>query len=224
MELYNEDCLKIMDNIPENSIDCIITDPPYCINYKTNRRLDKSHKFCHSIQNDDSKQFLHSYIQKCYKILKNNSALFMFCSSHKVELFLTELKSCGFNWKNTIVWVKNNWTAGDLKAGLGKQYENIILVHKGRCLRKNNYRYSDVWNFDGFQGKVQFHANQKPVDLLKRCIELYTSEGDVVFDGCMGSGSTGVACKEMNRDFIGCEIDEEYFNIAKDRIYGGMEV
>lgn len=144
--------------------------------------------------------------------------MFIFCASNTIDLFLTEIKDAGFRWKNTIIWVKNNWTAGDLQGALGKQYENIILAHKGRCIRKNDYRYSDVWNFDCIRGKEQLHQNQKPVGLLKRCVELYTSPNDLVFDGCMGVGSTGIACKELGRRFIGCEIDKDYFTIAKERI------
>ena len=143
----------------------------------------------------------------------------MFCVSTKLDSFLPLIKKYNFNIKNIIIWVKNNWTAGDLQAGLGKQYECIILAHKGRCIRKNDYRYSDVWNFNRVSGKDLVHQNQKPVDLLKRCLELYTVDNDIVFDGCMGSGSTGIACKDMNRNFIGCEIDKEYFDIAKRRIY-----
>ena len=193
--------------------------PPYIINYSTNRRKDKTHKFCNTIANDDNIEFIKQYISQCYRILKDNSALFMFCVSTKLDSFLPLIKKYNFNIKNIIIWVKNNWTAGDLQAGLGKQYECIILAHKGRCIRKNDYRYSDVWNFNRVSGKDLVHQNQKPVDLLKRCLELYTVDNDIVFDGCMGSGSTGIACKDMNRNFIGCEIDKEYFDIAKRRIY-----
>ena len=219
IKLFNDDCIKIMGLMENNFINCIITDPPYIINYSTNRRKDKTHKFCNTIANDDNIEFIRQYISQCYRILKDNSALFMFCTATKLDSFLPLIKKYNFNIKNIIIWVKNNWTAGDLQAGLGKQYECIILAHKGRCIRKNDYRYSDVWNFNRVSGKDLVHQNQKPVDLLKRCLELYTVDNDIVFDGCMGSGSTGIACKDMNRNFIGCEIDKEYFDIAKRRIY-----
>ena len=219
IKLFNDDCIKIMGLMENNSINCIITDPPYIINYSTNYRKDKTHKFCNTIANDDNIEFIRQYISQCYRILKDNSALFMFCTATKLDSFLPLIKKYNFNIKNIIIWVKNNWTAGDLQAGLGKQYECIILAHKGRCIRKNDYRYSDVWNFNRVSGKDLVHQNQKPVDLLKRCLELYTVDNDIVFDGCMGSGSTGIACKDMNRNFIGCEIDKEYFDIAKRRIY-----
>ena len=118
---------------------------------------------------------------------------------------------------NMIIWVKNNWTAGDLKAQFGKQYEIIFLVNKGRCMF-NGKRITDVWNFDRVSGAKQLHQNQKPVNLLEQCILKHSKENDVIFDGFMGSGSTGVACKHLNRNFIGIELDNNYFEIAKKRI------
>mgnify|MGYP003091688322 FL=1 len=116
-----------------------------------------------------------------------------------------------------IIWVKNNWTAGDLKAQFGKQYEIIFLVNKGRCLF-NGKRITDVWYFDRVSGNKQVHQNQKPVDLLEQCILKHSNENDIVLDPFMGSGSTGVAGLRLNRNFIGIEIDEKYYQIAKERI------
>ena len=216
--IYNCDCMDFMAKMDDKSVDCIITDPPYLTSYKTGYRKDKTHRANFTIINDDNEEFIISYINECYRILKDNSAMFMFCSSHHVGWFKEQVEKAGFNWKNTIIWVKNNWSAGDLKAGLGRQYECIILAHKGRCLRTNDYRYTDVWEFDRVAGKNQLHQNQKPINLLQRCIELYTNEGDIIFDGCMGSGSTGVASKLMDRKFIGIELEKEFFEIAKKRL------
>ena len=217
IKLYCDDCLNIMKQIENESIDLIVTDPPYLIKYKTNRRKNKDHDFCSEILNDDNEQLIIDYIRECYRILKNNTAMYMFCNCDKVDFFKQELENAGFKIKNMIIWVKNNWTAGDLKAQFGKQYEIIFLVNKGRkCF--NGKRITDVWMFDKISGKKQLHQNQKPVDLLKQCILKHSDENDIVFDGFMGSGSTGVACIETNRKFIGVELDKKYFEIAKERI------
>jgi site-specific DNA-methyltransferase (adenine-specific) len=141
----------------------------------------------------------------------------MFCNCDRVDYFKQELEKAGFKIKNMIIWVKNNWTAGDLKAQFGKQYEILFLVNKGRCLF-NGKRITDVWYFDRVAGKAQVHQNQKPVDIIKLCIEKHSKENDFVFDGFMGSGTTGVACKELNRNFIGIELNENYYKIACERI------
>ena len=217
IKLYCDDCLNIMKQIENESIDLIVTDPPYLIKYKTNYRKNKDHDFCSEILNDDNEQLIINYIRECYRILKNNTAMYMFCNCDKVDFFKQELENAGFKIKNMIIWVKNNWTAGDLKAQFGKQYEIIFLVNKGRkCF--NGKRITDVWMFDRISGKKQLHQNQKPVDLLKQCILKHSDENDIIFDGFMGSGSTGVACIETNRKFIGVELDKKYFEIAKERI------
>ena len=217
IKLYCDDCLNIMKQIENESVDLIVTDPPYLIKYKTNRRKNKDHDFCSEILNDDNEQLIIDYIRECYRILKNNTAMYMFCNCDKVDFFKQELENAGFKIKNMIIWVKNNWTAGDLKAQFGKQYEIIFLVNKGRkCF--NGKRITDVWMFDKISGKKQLHQNQKPVNLLKQCILKHSDENDIIFDGFMGSGSTGVACIETNRKFIGVELDKKYFEIAKERI------
>ena len=217
IKLYCDDCLNIMKQIENESIDLIVTDPPYLIKYKTNHRKNKDHDFCSEILNDDNEQLIIDYIRECYRILKNNTAMYMFCNCDKVDFFKQELENAGFKIKNMIIWVKNNWTAGDLKAQFGKQYEIIFLVNKGRkCF--NGKRITDVWMFDKISGKKQLHQNQKPVDLLKQCILKHSDENDIIFDGFMGSGSTGVACIETGRKFIGVELDKKYFEIAKERI------
>lgn len=90
-------------------------------------------------------------------------------------------------------------------------------MNKGRKFF-NGKRLTDVWFFNRVSGKKQVHQNQKPVELLERCILKHSNENDIVFDGFMGSGSTAVACLKTNRSFIGVEIDEYNFNIAKQRV------
>lgn len=106
---------------------------------------------------------------------------------------------------------------GDLSTTFGYSYEFIIFASKGQPKIRGK-RISDVWQFPRVKPKEQTHQNQKPVDLLKQAIEKSSDEGAVVFDGFMGSGSTGVACVNTNRRFIGIELDDKYFEIAKQRI------
>ena len=122
-----------------------------------------------------------------------------------------------FKLKNILIWVKNNWSAGDLKGAYAKSTEFIIYACKGRHIL-NGRRDTDVLYYDRVVGKEQVHQNQKPTDLLEYLIRKSSNEHDTVLDCFMGSGSTGVACNNLNRDFIGIELDETYYNIANDRI------
>ena len=217
MKLYNGDCLEVMKDIPDNSVDLILTDPPYLIKYKTSYRKDKKHKFCHMIENDDNKTLVSAFIKKSYNLLKNNSAFYCFCNSVNIDFFKQEIEKAKFKIRNIIVWVKNNHTAGDLNYSFGRKYEFIILANKGKS-KFNGKRETDVWFFDRVVGKNQLHQNQKPIKLIEQCLSKHSKENDVVLDPFMGSGTTGVACKNLDRNFIGIELDKEYFEIAKNRI------
>lgn len=205
-KIYNMDCLELMKEIPEKYIDLIVTDPPYLMNYMTNHRKDKNHEFTRPILNDTNEQLIKDYIKECSRILKENSAIYCFANSNKIDFFKVEIEK-HFNVKNIIVWVKNSHTAGDLEAQYGKQYEFIIYANKGRK-KINGKRITDVWHFDRVVGNEQIHQNQKPLDLIKRCIIKSSEERDIVFDGFMGSGTTAVSAKLTNRKFIGTELDE----------------
>lgn len=215
-KIYNEDCLIGMKQLPDESIDLIVTDPPYLINYKTNYRLNKEHKFNEAILNDDNPDVISQYIKECYRIMKKDTAMYIFCSFDKVDFFKSELEKY-FAIKNMIVWVKNNHTAGDLKAQFGKQYELIFLVNKGRSLF-NGKRITDVWHFNRVSGNKQVHQNQKPIELIERCILKHSNAGDLVFDGFMGSGTTATACLNTDRKYIGFELDKYYWNLSQERI------
>ena len=215
--IYNEDCLEGMKRIPDKSVDLVITDPPYLIQYKTGHRKDKSHKFCHEIMNDNNKELIASYLKECFRILKENTAAYMFCSSKTLGFFREEAVKAGFAVKNTIIWVKNNWTAGDLKAQYGQQYEPILYLNKGRCFIMGK-RITDVWSFPRVSTCNLIHQNQKPVSLIEQCINKSSQSGGVIFDGFMGSGTTAIACMNTNRNYIGFELDKEYYELSIKRI------
>ena len=110
---------------------------------------------------------------------------------------------------------------GDLYGSYAPKHEFILFGHKGRRLR-NGKRLPDVIQAKRTGNK--YHPTQKPTELLEIFIEQSTNKHDVIFDGFMGSGSTGVACMNTNREFIGIELDENYFNIAESRIKDAIEL
>ena len=150
------DTEKLIKEIPDNSIDLIVTDPPYLINYTTCHRKDTEHDFCVPIQNDDNEDLIVLYIKECYRILKPDTAIYMFCSSQKVDIFKREIEKY-FHLKNIIIWVKNNWSAGDLYGAYGRQYEMLIFAHKALTLLQGDKRLTDVWKFNRVVGNMQKH-------------------------------------------------------------------
>ena len=217
-ELWHGDCLELMKNIPNGSVDLVLTDPPYLCDYS---RHDSKSRFAKKIANDENnsanESMIERYLQECFRIMKDDTAIYCFCNYKKIDFFKQQIENAGFNLKNIIIWDKQRNGMGDLSTTFGYSYEFIIFASKGQPKIRGK-RISDVWQFARVKQKEQIHQNQKPIDLLKQAIEKSSDEGAVVFDGFMGSGSTGVACVNTNRRFIGIELDKGYFNIAKKRI------
>ena len=210
IQLYNGDCLDLMKNIPDGSVDLVLTDPPYGMDFQSHFRKEMYSK----IGNDKVLDWLESYVDECFRILKDNTAVYFFCSWHNVDIFKQAIEK-KFKIKNILIWEKNNTSMGDLKGSYAPKYEMIIFAHKGRKLL-NGFRYADVIKANRTGNKV--HPTEKPVDLLELFIKNSSNENEVVFDGFMGSGSCGVACVNTNRNFIGIELDKGYFDIAEKRI------
>ena len=213
--IYCGDCLNYMKKIPSESINLIVTDPPYLINYQSSRRIKKE-KF-EKIKNDvNSQQLICDYFEECNRILKNNTAIYCFCSWHHIDFFKQEFEK-HFKLKNIIVWNKNNHGSGDLKGAYAPKHELILFGHKGRTLLREK-RISDVIECEKINSSNLTHPTEKPTKLIEIFIKQSSDIDNIVFDGFMGSGSTGVACINTNRKFIGCELDENYFKIAEQRL------
>ncbi|MAH51512.1 site-specific DNA-methyltransferase [Candidatus Pacearchaeota archaeon] len=212
--IHQGDCLELMQRLESGSVDLIITDPPYLMNYRSNRRVVKE-KFNH-IENDTNQQFIKDYIKECYRILKQDSAFYCFCSWHKIDIFKQEVEKY-FNLKNIIVWNKNNHGSGDLNGSYAPKHEFILFAHKGRALNKQK-RIPDVIDCAKINSDKLTHPTEKPIDLLKIFILNNSEEDTIVFDGCAGTGSLALACLNLNRNFIGIEKEEKYVKVAQQRI------
>lgn len=210
-KLYNSDCLEIMKDMPDNSVDLILTDPPYLIDYQSNHRKNKFDK----IENDADPEFIKTYISECYRILKNNRAAYIFTDYKTYDFFKPIFENSGFKLKNALIWVKNNWGGGDLEGAYGHRYEMIMYGHKGRRLLTGK-RYDDVLYFNRI--KPGPHPTEKPIDLLEYLIINSTEENEIVFDGCAGVGTSLIAAINTNRKYIGVEIKDLYYNEAQKRL------
>jgi site-specific DNA-methyltransferase (adenine-specific) len=224
-QLYNGDCVEVMKQLVADGVivDAIIADPPYIINYT-----------------DWDKEFnLSEAIDLCYELLKSDGNLVLFQGWSNVcdTKYLLDKK---FTIQNWIVWdrikgrgAKKNfvstredilWYCKGDNPTYKKMYSNIPKK-TGGLGKKNgqeNRALTNVW-YDispiapWSKEKVD-HPTQKPTQLMERCVAIWTNESDTVLDFTMGSGSTGVACVNTGRNFIGIEKDENYFQIAKKRI------
>ena len=214
MQLIHGDCLEKMKDIPDGSIDMILCDPPYLKAYSTGHRKGVDRKTT-EIQNDRVFNF-DAVFTEYKRVAKPDAHIYIF-GCWQTSAYFAETLAKYFKLKNRLIWVKNNWTAGDLFWTYGQSYEEIWYASNGRK-KLNGGRDRDCLFYPRVAGKQQQHLNQKPVEMLEYLIAKSTNESELVLDSFMGSGTTGVACQHLNRNFIGIELDEGYFNIAKQRI------
>lgn len=213
--LYNMDCVEGMKQIPNEYIDLIVTDPPYMTNYKSNRRV-KNEKFDH-IQNDkNSNELISEFLAEAHRVLKNNTAIYMFCSWHHIDFFKQEFEKY-FTLKNLIVWNKNNHGSGDLKGAYAPKHELILYGHKGRSLLREK-RIPDVIDCAKIPSLKLTHPTEKPIDLLDIFIRNSSDKGDIILDGFAGTGATCISATNNERKYIGFELDTNYYEIAQNRI------
>lgn len=252
IQLYQGDCLEVMKDIPDKSIDLICADLPYG---STSCSWDSVIPF--------------DILWEQYKrVLKSNGVVVLFGS----QPFTTQMIQSNINWfREELIWLKNKPASGMLcdKRHM-KIHENIEIfspvgdytynpqkwlisdrefITQRKTFKENEYIGNQIYGattrtrkpdtgernpisivscqvpFTPQKSKsysdnvdLRYHPTQKPIELLEYLIKTYSNENDTVLDNCMGSGSTGVACKNLNRNFIGIELDEEYFKIAEQRI------
>lgn len=210
-QLIHGDCLEEMKKIPDGSVDLVLTDPPYGMNYQSSWRTDKHRK----IELDNSIEWFEGFAKEIYRVMKDNTHAYIFCNEYAISHFRDWLEEAGFKNKRTLVWVKNNHTSGDLLGDYANKTEFVLYAQKGRRLL-NGGRDTNILEFA--RANTDKHPTQKPENLCSYLMVKSSNEGDTILDPFMGSGTTGVACKNLNRNFIGIELDPEYFKIAKERI------
>ena len=228
IDLIKGDCLEVMKNIPGSSVDAIITDPPYGT---TACKWDSVIDF-------------DLMWEQLNRIIKPNGAIVLFGSEpFSSALRMSNIKNYKYDWKwnkkaggnplnakrqplkiyeDIIVFNKHNYhpikeTRGKLrkKGGVNKQPELTGKVDLNYFTVNNEYYPTAIIEISNANRKNKKHPTQKPLLLMEYLIKTYTNENETVLDFTMGSGSTGVAAKNLNRNFIGIEMDENYFNIAK---------
>ena len=213
-QVYQGDCLEVMKSIDDASVDMILTDPPYGINYKSNRRVvkDKFNRF----SGDESLDWLDNFVSESYRMLKNNTSFYLFCSWHYIDVFKAKVDKY-FKLKNILVWNKNNHGSGDLRSSYAPKYEFIIYANKGRSIFRYK-RMPDVLSFDKIPSSKLLHPTEKNIGMLELFIKNNTDSSGVVLDPFAGSGTTGVACQNLSRNFILIEKEPEYVEICKQRL------
>ena len=236
--LYNDDCLNVMYNLINQGIkvDCVICDLPYFKVVKND--WDNFWK-----TETEYLEWVRKALCLMCQMLKDNANIILFTSRQYNRKICNILDDLGLTEKRIIIWERKRMMNNTRGKSLSSGYEPICYYTRGNdCvfnmlkikpktnrkeytdgILKDGINLSDVWSDisalpHNSKEKVN-HPTQKPLELIKRCVNMFSNEGDLILDFTMGSGTTGVACHELNRNFIGIELNKEYYNMAKQRIY-----
>ena len=244
LQLYNDDCFNILPKIQENSVDCIITDPPYFLSnngitcksgkmVSVNKgRWDKRNGF------DEVYNFNLGWIEESYRILKEGGTLWVSGTYHNIYTIGSIIDSIeDFRILNNITWVKPSPPPNLSCRFFTHSTETVLWIRKGKkskhtfdydLMKKTNNgkQMKDVWTI-GRPKKIEKefgkHPTQKPEEIIERMILSSTKENDLILDMFNGVGTTGVVSVRNNRKYIGIELEKDYFNISKKRITKEIE-
>jgi len=224
IDLQNKDCFDFLSTIKDNSVDLILTDPPYYISRDSGFTYTKVEKYAkHTIdfgEWDNGEQLdYQKIVNECYRVLKKSGTLIMFYDLWKI----TELKQCIENAKfvqlRFIEWIKTNPVPINSKLNyLTNSREIALTCVKGGKPTFNSEYDNGIYSHSICQDAGRFHPTQKPIKLIEELIKKHSNENNLVLDCFAGSGTTAVACQNLKRAFIGCEINKEYFDKAIMRI------
>lgn len=220
------DCLEKLEDVPNNSVDLIILDPPYSSgtrqvsNMKAGAIPKRGLKWAKSGIIWDSSfssfglsVFLNTFYRKIKFKLKEGAHIYTFIDWRHYPLLTNTIESSGLFINNLLVWDKEMFTLG---GNYRSQYELIVFASRGAPKRLNTTTTGNVLKFKRVVNGV--HPTEKSVGLLSKLILVASNAGDLVLDPFMGSGTTGIAAVKLQRKFIGIEIDPTYFEIANERI------
>jgi site-specific DNA-methyltransferase (adenine-specific) len=210
--LYRGDCLEVAASIGDGAVDCVVTDPPYGINTKSdgNGKLNPWADLCNSA-------FWYSaWIRECRRVLAANGSMWSCLNWRSLVTFQKAACDIGWSIESLMVWDKC-WIGPGGPRGLRPSYE-LVALWVGSDFSIADRGLYDIQRFKWSSQKPHGHPAEKPVDLMAFCIKHGCREGGTVFDPFSGSGTTAEAAIRAGRRFVGCEIDPGYFEIAKQRI------
>lgn len=231
--LYNRDCMAAMRRIKRDSVDLIVTDPPYNLgNFMKDRdtNLSKMRDNFFATAGWDNMEFkdwkasMDSFFKSASRVMKNGGSMIVFMAIIKVETIIKLAEKYGFYYKTTGIWHKTNPMPRNMNLHFVNSTEAwIYFTYKTRTGTFNNsgamlHDFIETSVTPNGERKYGKHPTQKPESLIKHFVDVLSNEEDWILDPFMGSGTTGVVAKKSNRNFVGIELNEEYYKIAEERI------
>lgn len=208
-KIINGDALEVLKTLPDESIDCIVTDPPW--SYSSYGQFPNRNLIYSTV--DD--EYLYLAFKELFRTLKDKKHAYIFTTNLRLGKDICMLEKAGFTYNQTLVLLANG-----IKLGYGYRHQYIPIIF----LSKNGTVTTNYHNISNVLGPAHFNVLSKPVEIIKTLIVQSTTEGDVVIDPFLGSGSTAVACKLSGRQCIGVEIDPKTYRDAGLKIESTVPV
>jgi len=206
-KVYQDDCFNLIAEMPNNYLNLVIVDPPYGdgIGYGRNGK---------EILNNEDEAINYRFLDAILPKMKQDTSLYLF-SNHKFCFQIKEYAIAnGYNYRMLCVLVKNNIGMG---YGFRNQYEVCLVLEKGKA-KYNCKDVSNVWKMKHIQHDDNSHPHQKDYDIIRKIILHSSNEGDLIFDGFMGSFSTAIACHKEKRNFLGTELDAKWHALGQRKL------
>ncbi len=232
IEVSNKSCFDLLPGIRDNFVDLVLIDPPYEVSRDTNfqsgeetgRDTDRFRVSMDFGEWDNGFTGLDKVVEECYRILRPGGTIICFYDIWKITTLKDYYEKAGFKQIRFIEWIKTNPVPINSKVNYLTNAREIAVVGvKGGKPTFHSEYDKGIYEFPICHDKGRFHPTQKPLALIEALVEKHSNEGDFVLDCFFGSATTAVACKNLNRSFIGCELNEEYYKKALDRIKDGRE-
>lgn len=226
IQVYNIDAIEWLKTLDNDSVDLIVSDPPYRVTQHGHSGLGGIFKT--KVGEDkklNGKLFEHNevdvndYAGELYRVLKPDSHCYIMTNDRNLQNFLNVFIDVGFHFTKLIIWDKQNKIANPYYM---QQVEYILFMSKGHTKQINNCGTSNLLSISNMANKNNDHPTEKPVELMEILIKNSSKEGDLVMDPFVGVGTTALACQNLNRNFIGCEIDKKYYDTAMERLNSGL--
>lgn len=233
VNLYNQNCILAMKEIEESSVSLILTDPPYNLGNFMKNRDTNLHRMRENffgsagwddMEFDEWEQAMDDFFEASGRVMKKGGSMIVFMAIIKVESIIKLAEKHGFYYKTTGIWHKTNPMPRNMNLHFVNSTEAwIYFTYKTRTGTFNNdgamfHDFVETSVTANGERKYGKHPTQKPECLMQHFVDLLSNPHECVLDPFMGSGTTGVAAKRLDRDFIGIELDKTYFDMASKRI------
>lgn len=214
------ECLAAMRDMDPETVDLVLTDPPYGMGYRSNMRIARERFDAIANDAEFDPAFQLAWLRECYRLLKPDTHIYVFCSDHHLGEFRETVKAAGFNVKRCLVWCKGGGGMGDLAGDYAHETEFVVFAHKGNRPLTGK-RISNVLNVPKVRPADMQHPTEKPAGVVRRLIQKSCQEGGVVLDPFGGSGVVAVAASEEGRGYIVIEQEETYIGVIEARLAQG---